>query len=85
MQNPQVRPAAPAVAKPAPPNAPVGHRRSQEGVGENQSRSSAERDVGEEWKKISIEGSTFLGFGLGPRATYDQAWAWAKTSQKGAG
>ena len=81
MQNPQVRPAAPAVAKPAPPNAPVGHRRSQEGVGENQRRISAERcrrRVG----KISLEVMCFLDFGLDPRAGYEQAWAWCKTGQK---
>ena len=80
MQNLQVRPAAPAVAKP-PANAPVAHRRSQEGVGGNQSRSSAERDIGGEWRGISLEGMCHLGFGLDPRATYEQAWAWCNTGQ----
>ena len=82
MQNLQVRPAAPAVANPAPPGAPVGHRRSQEGVGGNQSRSSAERDVGEERGGISLEGMRRLDFGLDSRASYEQAWAWCKTGQK---
>ena len=76
------RPAAPVSAKPPPPEAPPVQRRSLEVVSENQNRSSEEKDIGGEWGKISIEGMNFLGFGQDPSATYDQAWAWVRNSQK---
>ena len=64
----------PVSAKPPPTDAPPAQRRSQEnlsaqerggmsGVRENQSRSSAERDANEEYRRINIEGTQFLGFG----------------------
>ena len=51
-------------------------------MSENQSRSSAERDLREECRRVNIEGSAFLGFGFGPGATYEQAWTWVMVRRR---
>ena len=51
-------------------------------MSENQSRSSTEKDLGEECRRINIEGATFLGFGFDAGATYEQAWTWVMMRQR---